>query len=143
MLFFFCSDPTNDQIFKIVDNHIDLNTFLQSQEQPFARTRNEKKLTRDLEPFRVSQLIDSCHKNNSIYNVLRLDVIFNIDDIGNFTETYGISAKLDDLLTTLKFNTDQKVWSTQAEEGLNNLAVSELKNFDVDKYLDNVNFFFT
>lgn len=90
-----------------------------------------------LPPLRISQIIDSCHRNQSIYNVIRLGSVFDINSLRSLPEQYGINEQLDDLIKRIQVQ-DLKIWTKDAEEGINKLAQSELTKFDVDKTLDNV-----
>lgn len=90
-----------------------------------------------LPPLRISQVIDACHRNESIYNVIRLGSFFDIDSLRSLPEQYGINAQLDDLIKRIQVH-DLKIWTKDAEEGIQKLAQSELTKFDVDKTLDNV-----
>lgn len=60
-IFQFSRNPTDDQVFSYIDQLVDLNEIL------YPEPRRAKK--RNLEPFRISQIIESCHANQSIYEV--------------------------------------------------------------------------
>lgn len=57
-------NPTEDQIFNYIDQLVDLNDVLYPNE---PRRGNAKK--RNLAPFRISQIIQSCHENQSMFEV--------------------------------------------------------------------------
>lgn len=137
-VYIYFSNPSDDQVFELLDNQIELNQFLQRQGQQLSRARKVQYVPRELEPFRVSQLIDSCHKNNSIYQVLRLSTIYDIQNVGNMAEQHGITTQLDGLIASIKVDSNVNIWPDSAEDGLDSLAQSSLKDFDVDKYIDNV-----
>lgn len=57
-------NPTEDQIFSYIDQLVDLNDVLYPNE---PRRANAKK--RNSAPFRISQIIESCHANESMFQV--------------------------------------------------------------------------
>lgn len=65
------SNPSEDQVFHYVDQAIDLNTVL------YANGQRLKLRRENVEPLRISQVIDSCHRNQSIYRVSAT----NFDDL--------------------------------------------------------------
>lgn len=61
LIFFSCRNPSNDQLFGYIDNVFDLNQFW---------TPAPRSTINNLERFPISELIESCHKNQSIYKVI-------------------------------------------------------------------------
>lgn len=90
-----------------------------------------------LPPLRLSQVIDACHRNQTIYRVIRLDSVFDIDTMKHLPEQYGIRAQLEELIKRIQVQ-DLKIWTKDAEIGIDKLTKSELTKFDVHKTLDNV-----
>lgn len=89
-------------------------------------------------PLRISQVIDSCHQNKSIYNVIRLDTFYDIDKLRDLPKEYGIQDQLDKLIESIKIRPDLQIWSPEAQTEFDRLAASKLNTFDLDKTLDNV-----
>lgn len=140
MISFLTRDPVNDQVFRLVDQHVDLNVWLYPSN---VRTRSglknaPAKRNDELVPLRISQVIDSCHQNKSIYNVIRLDTFYDIDRLRDLPKEYGIQDQLDKLIQSIQLRPDLKIWSAEAQEQFDRLAESKLNMFDLDKTLDNV-----
>jgi prominin 1 len=64
-------NPGDDQLFNYVDKFINLNEYLNPTN--FNRNsrigRNRDLVNRDNSPLTISQVIESCHANDTIYNV--------------------------------------------------------------------------
>lgn len=72
--FYFCSDPSHDQIFGYVDQFINLNDILYPKDLSKRANGKARVLPENTAPFRPSDLISSCHKNESIYSVSMLHI---------------------------------------------------------------------
>lgn len=132
-------DPVNDQVFRLIDQRVDLNVWLYPAS---ARSRSSKNApairNEDLVPLRISQVIDSCHRNQSIYNVIRLDTFYDIEKLRDLPKEYSIQDQLDKLIESIQIRPDLKIWSAEAQQEFDGLASSKLNTFDLDKTLDNV-----
>lgn len=117
---------TDDVIVKsYIDKAIDLNRFAHGQ----------RKDQRPLEPLRISEVIEACHRNESIYRVLHLKNYFDIQDIASFPDRFELVAQLEELVNSIelpRINID-------VDEPIRKLAQSNLQTFDIDKYRDNLN----
>lgn len=138
-------NPENDQIIiSYVDNLIDLNTIFYPQSQAKAKSRNGakspspevKQIPRD--PFRISEVVGACHRNESIYNVLKLENIFNISEVLNYPNEFGIYTKLNNLRKELKIDVEFQILDDQTRREIQGLSKSELNTFDSDKFTDNL-----
>lgn len=137
------SNPKEDQIFRIIDDYIDLNKMLypQAEQRRLKSKANVIKssaLNRVLEPMRLSQVITACHQNQTIYNVLQLSNHFDITSIHDYPVRYGISMRLNELVANIQLESDIEILSQDAVDGIDKLAQSELKDFQGYKFLDNV-----
>lgn len=136
-------DPVNDQVFRLVDQRVDLNVYLYPSG---IRTKSSLKnvparRTEELTPLRISQVIDSCHQNKTIYNVIRLDTFYDIETLRDLPKQYGIQDQLDRLIDSIQLKPNLEIWSDAAQKEFDRLASSKLTNFDLDKTLDNVSVF--
>lgn len=137
-------NPENDQIIKsYLDNLIDLNTIFYPPSQSKSKTRNgaaqpiaQQPIPRD--PFRVSDIVVACHRNESIYNVLKLENIFNISEVLNYPNEFGIYTKLNNLKNELKIDVSFQILDAQTRREIQSLSKSQLNKFDSDKFTDNL-----
>lgn len=118
---------TSDDIFQnYIDKAIDLNHFMYP---------NGRKELRSLEPLRISEVIDSCHRNESIYKVLNLKNYFDIREILNYPDRFALVTQLEELVNRIQLPRIE----IDVEEPIRRLAQSKLRSFDIDKYRDNLN----
>lgn len=144
------SDPAEDPVFRYLDQGIDLNQILNNAH------RSKSRAVLNPDPLRLSQVIESCHRNETIYKVtqrpfissyfqkfnchyhppqvLKLKNHFNIADIREYPKRFQVDMQLQELVDNVRV---PKI-DIRVEEAINKLAQSELKNFDVDKFTDNV-----
>lgn len=134
-------DPVDDQFFRIIDQRIDLNKLLYPNAQSrsaFKKPTTTSTRNDGLTPLRISQVIDSCHHNQSIYNVIRLSTFYDIEKLRDLPKEYGIEEQLNKLIGSIQLPPNLNIWSSQAQEQFELLATSNLNTFDLDKTLDNV-----
>lgn len=129
-------------MFSYIDKLIDLNEFYDNINKDkriskkLSKIRSSSK-TRTVEPFTLSQIIVACQNNQTIYKVLHLNNIFEIDDILDFPDKYNINGTLEHLISTIKIE-DIDISNQDIAERIKELGNSELKGFQVDKFTDNV-----
>lgn len=127
-------NPEHDQVFSYLDKYIDLNKFIFPENQRIAlRQENE-----ELEPLRVSQVIAACHRNESVFEVLRLENLLNIDQIQEFPKQFGIVEKLEELADNVQITSQVRILNDDARKQIKELSKSELNNFEAYKYVDNL-----
>lgn len=92
-----------------------------------------------MESFGVSDVIVSCHKNESIYKVLHLKNYFDIEDIKDYPEKYQIYVKLQQLIKSIELPKDIIILTPDATDAIEKLRQSELNDFAAYKFIDNLN----
>lgn len=126
----------------MIDDYIDLNKMLYPAEQRRLKSKangiKSSAVNRVLEPLRISQMIASCHQNETIYDVLQLRNYFDINTIQDFPAQYGIDQQLNELIANIEVESDIEILNQDAVDGIDKLAQSELKDFQGYKFLDNV-----
>lgn len=133
-------------MFSYIDKLIDLNEFYDNINKDkriskkLSKIRSSSK-TRTVEPFTLSQIIVACQNNQTIYKVLHLNNIFEIDDILDFPDKYNINGTLEHLISTIKIE-DIDISNQDIAERIKELGNSELKGFQVDKFTDNVSIYY-
>ena len=128
-------NPEHDQVFSYLDKFVDINKFIFPENQRNAL----RDVTGDeLEPLRISQVISSCHRNESIFEVLRLAKLLNIDQIQDFPKQFGIDEKLNELADNVQITSQVRILNDDARKQIRELSKSELNNFEAYKYVDNL-----
>lgn len=126
-------NPEHDQVFSYLDSFIDLNKHIHGRHR-----KNGHGDKHQLEPLRISQVISSCHRNESVFDVLRLGNEVNIDNIREFKKQFEIEKKLNDLAENVRIASPVKILSDDARRQLNELSKSQLNDFARYKYDDNL-----
>ncbi|XP_055325440.1 prominin-like protein isoform X1 [Sitodiplosis mosellana] len=120
----------SDEVFKnYIDPVIDLNTVI------YANGQRMKIRSPEIEPLRISQVIDSCHRNNSIYKVLNLRNYYDIYEILTYPDRFEIKSQLQKLVQSVEVPSIE----IHVDDAIVRLAQSGLKDFDIDKFTDNLN----
>uniref|UniRef100_A0A336M8P2 CSON006738 protein n=1 Tax=Culicoides sonorensis TaxID=179676 RepID=A0A336M8P2_CULSO len=129
------NDPARDQIFtEYIDPVIDLYDFFPEQQR---NSRNSRPKSNNLEPLRISQVISACHENQTIYNVLGLDKIYDVSEIQDYPNKYQIDAKIKKFVENIKIP-PISLMTPETEESIIALGNSALNDFDEYKFLDNL-----
>lgn len=128
-------NPEHDQVFSYLDSFIDLNKFIfpENQRNSLRQESNE-----EMEPLRISQVISACHRNGSVFDVLRLENLLNIDQIQEFPKQFGINEKLNELADNVQITSQVRILNDDARRQIKELSKSELNNFEAYKYVDNL-----
>lgn len=135
---FIFRNPSNDQIFGYIDQLVDLNQIIYPNDLRTKYKRVLKATGKDIKPFPLSDAILSCHRNESAYQVLRLENIFDITVLKTYPEEYKIAEKLNKITTALSISKDFTFWGDENWKDLDDLAESGLAAFDVYRFSDNV-----
>lgn len=130
-------DPARDQIFmEYIDPVIDLYDLFPEQQRN-SRNAHLKTNPQNLEPLRISQVIIACHENKTIYDVLGLDKIYDVNEIQDYPNKYQLDAKIKKFIENIKIP-PQKLLTSETEDSIISLANSPLNDFDEYKFLDNL-----
>lgn len=84
----------------------------------------------------VSQALTRCYKNESIYKVLNLSNKFNLDEVKNYLNSYGINQTLAELDIGTLINGDFKILSDKDKDLLNHFANSSFADINFDEFKD-------
>uniref|UniRef100_A0A1B0D4C1 Prominin n=1 Tax=Phlebotomus papatasi TaxID=29031 RepID=A0A1B0D4C1_PHLPP len=133
----FFRNPTDDQIFNYIDRLIDLNTVIypsSSNNRGKSGKQQLRQFQREVEPFRISQVIEACHGNKAAYEVLQLRNFRDINEIREYPEKYNIDGLLDDLIRSINVQSNLVILNADARAEIQRLATSELNNFPAYKF---------
>lgn len=127
-------NPEHDQVFSYLDSYIDLNKHILHDRHRKAFHGDK----RQIEPLRISHVVASCHRNESIFDVLRLGNEVNIDNIREFPKQFEIEKKLNELAEHVRVSAPVKILNDEARLNLRELSESKLDSFARYKYDDNL-----
>lgn len=74
--------------------------------------------------------------------MLELNNYFDINEILSYPQRFDIDVQLQELIDDVEIQSNIVILSPEAEDAINKLAQSELKDFASYKFTDNVIFFF-
>jgi prominin 1 len=136
-------NPDSDQlIVDYLDKLLDLNLiFYPPNKQAKSKsTGKTPEITnqQQREPFRISHIVKACHQNESIYNVLKFENLFNISLIENYPKEFGIIEQLNELAKSLKIDQQFEILDDTTKREILQLSKSQLNIFDSDKFTDNL-----
>lgn len=109
--------PNSSQVIKLVDEVMNL----------------KDSLGLDIDIYGV---LNSCNKNLSIYNVFKLESLFDINEVMTYLDKFEINQTLADLTKQINANTSIDILSTDAEIQLRQLVDSGIADISYDKFID-------
>lgn len=131
---FFFRNPQDDAIFAEFDNFIDLNEVL------YPSKIKGQAASGSLPPFHISHVIAACQKNQTIYEVLHINNMVDINAIKEYPADYKINKTLDDLVNGIDFNDSNiDILSPTDKQRILEMGESALKDFDSDQFVHNLN----
>ncbi|XP_055531338.1 prominin-like protein isoform X3 [Wyeomyia smithii] len=130
--------PKESQIIDYVDTYFNINKYYEQIRSQNARSKWKLQDTNgQLDPLRIVDLIESCKANNSVYQVLKLSNFYNIQDIRQFPEDYGIIRELNALKEKIEIGT-VVILDADAEKDVQYLRDSRLNDFASYKFVDHL-----
>jgi prominin 1 len=128
-------NPEHDQVFSYLDSFIDLNKIIFPEN---SRNSLRQPDADPMEPLRISQVIASCHRNESVFEVLRIENLLNINQIQEFPKQFGIDEKLNELADNVQITSQVRILNDDARRQIRELSKSKLNSFEAYKYVDNL-----
>lgn len=130
--------PYESQMIDYIDTYFNLNKHYERIGTQSARSKWKQQATnRKLDPIRIADVIESCRGNNSIYQVLKLSNFYDIQEIRQFPEEYGITRELERLKDEIKVPTVE-ILDEQAKKNIGILRDSRLNDFVAYKFVENL-----
>lgn len=119
-------NPGDSRIFALIDEMVHLDNIYESRD-------------RYSQPLNVSSVIRSCHRNATIYKVLRLEQQVNISQVKDYPSRYGILQKIEELTSDIRLDQHVDILTPNAKRQLQKLADSPLNNIDLTVYTNVLN----
>ena len=124
--------PNDSDVFQLLDER-----FI----QPLIDQQRPKVTSSDAEAqwsMSVSQLVSNCHDNMTLYNLLDVGSIYNVENLRRWRSEYGIGDFVENLKRKIRLD-DLKgiqILSPEAERELQELAESEISDLNFGQYTD-------
>ncbi|KAK5641503.1 hypothetical protein RI129_010050 [Pyrocoelia pectoralis] len=84
----------------------------------------------------INWVLNSCNKNLSIYNVFKLQNLFDINEVITYLDKFEINQTLADLTEQINANTSVDILNDKAEAHLKKLVSSGIADIKYDKFID-------
>ncbi|XP_058796560.1 prominin-like protein isoform X2 [Phymastichus coffea] len=117
-------NPNNNRMFELIDEFLDIKKVL------YPKNPNAD--------INMSYILTHCHKNESIYKVLKLQYIVNVESLRGYIDQYQINDTIHQLENRISLSHNYKIISESAREKLTALAESGLSAIKFDQFTDNL-----
>ncbi|XP_044575235.1 prominin-like protein [Cotesia glomerata] len=115
-------NPKDNHIFELVDELVQVKQLLYPNN-----------LEADIN---LSWIVTHCHKNETLYNVLKLKYLMELDSLKNFVDRYAISSTIDQLREMINLSPGIVILTESATSKLNDLAQSGLSDIKFYQYAE-------
>jgi prominin 1 len=120
--------PEESEIFQVLDKK-----FI----QPFIQKQLPKSSSLHHDEIALQRFISSCHQNKTLYNLLHLKNVYDVEELKNWREEYGIGDFIASLKNKIQLDDNLRniqILSPQAEQELLQLAESKLSDLNLTQY---------
>ncbi|KAK2575115.1 hypothetical protein KPH14_008839 [Odynerus spinipes] len=115
-------NPKDNRMFKLVDELVQIRRIL-----------NPKNPNVDIN---MSYIITKCHANETLYNVLKLNTLFDVDTLRKYTGRHDINNTIQQLRRKINLSSSVVILKESARSKLNDLAQSGLSDIKFYQYAD-------
>ncbi|XP_053593679.1 prominin-like protein isoform X3 [Microplitis demolitor] len=84
----------------------------------------------------ITWIVTKCHANETLYKVLKLEYLMDLDSLKNFVERYAISSTIDQLREMINLSPGIVILTESATSKLNDLAQSGLSDIKFYQYAE-------
>jgi len=88
--------------------------------------------------FSASKLISDCHSNDTIYNILNLENVYDIDELSNWRSNFGIGEYIENLKNKIRIRelSDITLLTPSTTRDLEELARSKISDMDFSQFTE-------
>ncbi|XP_043279042.1 prominin-like protein isoform X2 [Venturia canescens] len=115
-------NPKDNRIFTLADKWVQIKKLLYP-DHPEA-------------DINMNWIVSTCHRNESLYKVLKLEYIMDLDSLRKYAEKYSISSTIDQLRKMINLSPGVVILSESAMLKLNDLAQSGLSDIKFYQYAE-------
>ena len=132
-------NPNDSEIFQLLDKKV-IQPLMQNQ---FEHQSSEKRRDRVSSPIEtalkdmsLTEVINSCHQNETMYKILRMDSIYNVEELRDWKTTYNVGSYLSNLKNKIRSDdiNNIQILSPQAQRNLEELAQSQISDLNFTQY---------
>lgn len=131
--------PNDSEIFHLVDKEIIQPLMREKFEHQSSGQRNPKissPTLNALQDMSLKNVITSCHLNKTIYKILQMDSIYNVEELRDWKTTYNVGNYLSNLRNKIRSDDIRniQILSPQAQRNLEELAKSKISDLNFTQY---------
>jgi prominin 1 len=117
-------NPNSSEIFQLIDERF---------VQPMIAENHPDSAD---DTITLNELIANCHKNMTLYTMLKAQDIYDVEELRHWRRRYGIGDFIDNLKRKIKLDDlkDIQILSPEAERELVDLAESEISDLNFSQY---------
>ncbi|XP_043503328.1 prominin-like protein isoform X2 [Polistes fuscatus] len=115
-------NPKDNRMFKLVDEIVQIRRILDPKNPNFD--------------INMSYIITKCHANETLYNVLKLNNLFDVDTLRNYAGRYDINNTIQQLRRKINLSPGVVILKESARSKLNDLAQSGLSDIKFYQYAE-------
>ncbi|XP_025422420.1 prominin-like protein isoform X2 [Sipha flava] len=122
-------NPTPSRVLNIVNRLYDVSTIHDSENQQ-PRTRLPPSNT----DFNISSIIRDCHRNMSLFQVLKMERLIDLNKILEYPKSFSIDEHIDKLVSKIKLEGEIVILTSEAKKQLMRLSKSPLSSINFPAY---------
>ncbi|XP_014605355.1 PREDICTED: prominin-like protein isoform X9 [Polistes canadensis] len=115
-------NPKDNRMFKLVDEIVQIRKIFDPKNPNFD--------------INMSYIITKCHANETLYNVLKLNNLFDVDTLRNYAGRYDINNTIQQLRRKINLSPGVVILKESARSKLNDLAQSGLSDIKFYQYAE-------
>ena len=132
-------NPDDSEIFQLVDNKV-IQPLMRHQFEHQSNGERGGKIASPilhaLKDMSLSNVISSCHLNETMYKILHMESIYNVEDLRDWKTTYNVGSYLSNLRNKIRSDDIRniQILSPQAQRNLEELAQSQISDLNFTQY---------
>ena len=123
--------PNESDIFQLVDQKV-IQPLMRDQ---FGHQSNSPAI-QSLQHMSLTSVISSCHQNQTLYKIMQLKSIYDVEELRDWQTTYNVGNYLSNLKSKIRSDDlhNIQILSPQAQRGLEDLAKSQISDLNFTQY---------
>ena len=132
-------NPNDSEIFQLLDKKV-IQPLMQNQFEHQASEKTRDRVSSPIETalkdMSLTEVINSCHRNETMYKILRMDSIYNVEELRDWKTTYNVGSYLSNLKNKIRSDdiNNIQILSPQAQRNLEELAQSQISDLNFTQY---------
>ena len=132
-------NPDDSEIFQFVDKEVIqplMKEKLNHQSNGGRNNQASSPILHALKDMSISKVISSCHRNQTMYKILHMESIYNVEELRDWKTTYNVGNYLTNLKNKIRSDDIKniQILSPQAQRNLEELAKSQISDLNFTQY---------